>query len=60
MSSLTYDINRKKAMHGARKHAWLTQAAWANMSYVSDDIRHVTLITYAREPSGAQQYSPRL
>ena len=28
---LNDDNNNGQAMHGARKHAWRTQAAWANI-----------------------------
>ena len=32
--------NNGQATHGARKHAWRTQAAWANMIvWTSDNIR---------------------
>ena len=34
--------NNGQATHGARKHAWRTQAAWANFNYS----RHVMLITF--------------
>ena len=30
--------NNGQATHGARKHAWRTQAAWANIFKLSDQI----------------------
>ena len=32
--------NNGQATHGARKHAWLTQAAWANLMLNEENINH--------------------